>query len=275
MAPWRCADCYPQSVLPPEFDAVASEAWSKAENVEGYIGEREFRALCMLAAAAPKGGVTVEIGSFKGKSTIGVASIAAAFNLGQVVSIDPHNAPCETDPDLSESGTSFDDFEAALTRAGVRQHVEAHRAPSRDVAVGWNRPIRLLWIDGDHTYPGAKLDFDLFTPFLIEGAIVAFHDTLHEFEGPIRVFVENMLRSDEFGPAGFLHTIGWAQYRPKDGARFRKERQQLARKATRLIPLVANGRQVVGLTRIRYKLNCARVPHQVLTPSEFAAALTA
>jgi hypothetical protein len=228
----------------------------------------------MLAAAAPKGGVSVEIGSFKGKSTIGVASIATAFDLGQVVSIDPHNAPCETDPDLSESGTSFDDFEAALTHAGLRQQVEAHRAPSRDVAVGWNRPIRLLWIDGDHTYPGAKLDFDLFTPFLIEGAIVAFHDTLHEFEGPIRVFVEEMLRSDQFGPAGFLHTIGWAQYRPEDGARFRKQRQQLARKAMRLIPLVANGRQVVGFNRMRYKLNCARVPHHVLTPSEFTAALT-
>jgi hypothetical protein len=229
----------------------------------------------MLAAAAPRGGVTVEIGSFKGKSTIGVASIAKAFDLGQVVSIDPHNAPCETDPDLSESGTSFDDFETALTSAGLRESVEAHRAPSRDVAVGWNRPIRLLWIDGDHTYPGAKLDFDLFTPFLVDGAIVAFHDTLHEFEGPIRVFVEEMLQSDQFGPAGFLHTIGWAQYRPKDGFRFRRQRQQLARKATRLIPLVANGRQVVGFTRVRYKLNCARVPHQVLTPSEFTAALTA
>jgi hypothetical protein len=262
-------------VLPPDFDAVATDAWNRAQHVEGYIGEREFRALCMLAAAAPRGGVSVEIGSFKGKSTIGVATVAKAFDLGSVVSIDPHNAPCETDPDLSESGTSFDDFEASLIGAGLRERVEAHRMPSRDVAVNWDRPIRLLWIDGDHTYRGAKLDFDLFTPFLIEGGIVAFHDTLHEFEGPIRVFVENILGSDRFGPAGFLHTIGWAQYRPKDGIKFRKQRQQLARKATRLIPLVANGRQVVGLTRMRYKLNCARVPHQVLTPSEFSAALTA
>jgi hypothetical protein len=248
-------------------------AWTKAENVEGYIGDREFRALCMLAAAAPLGGVTVEIGSFKGKSTVGVASIAKAYGLGTVVSIDPHNQPCATDPDLPETGTSFDDFERALTQSGVRDQVEAHRAPSRDVAVGWNRPIRLLWIDGDHTYQGAKLDFDLFSPFLMEGAIVAFHDTLHEFEGPIRVFVEELLQSDQFGPAGFLHTIGWAQYRPKDGAKFRGQRQHLAKKAARLIPLVSNGRQVVGLTRMRYKLSCALVPHQVLTPAEFSSCL--
>jgi predicted O-methyltransferase YrrM len=258
-------------LLPPNLETVTNTAWNKAASVEGYIGEREFRALCMLAAAPPTGGVNVEIGSFKGKSTIGVASIASAFNLGDVVSVDPHNAPCETDPDLSESGTSFDDFQAALTQAGLRDRVEAHRKPSREAAVGWNRPIRLLWIDGDHTYKGAKLDFDLFKPFLIDGAIVAVHDTLHEFEGPIRVFVEDMLRSDEFGPASLLHTIGWAQYRPRDGANFRKQREKLAGKAARLIPLVANGRKVEGFTRTRFKLQCARIPHQVLTPAEFSA----
>lgn len=259
-------------MFPSNFDVVADAAWRQASDVEGYIGDKEFRALCMLVAAAPAGGVTLEIGSFKGKSTIGVASVAKAFNLGQVVSIDPHNAPSESDPDLGESGTSFHDFNDALQQASVLDFVEAHRAPSREVALGWNRPIRLLWIDGDHTYNGAKLDFDLFTPFLIDGAIVAFHDTLHEFEGPIRVFVEEMLQSDSFGPAGFLHTIGWAQYRPTDGAAFRKQRHQLAGKAAKLIPLVANGREVVGLNRMRYKLRCARVPHQVLTPSEFSAA---
>jgi hypothetical protein len=260
--------------LPSTLNTVIDTAWSKACNVEGYIGHREFRALCMLAAAAPTGGVNVEIGSFKGKSTIGVASIASTFHLGPVVSIDPHNAPSETDPDLHESGTSFDDFQSALTHAGLRDRVEAHRAPSREVAVAWNRPIRLLWIDGDHTYQGAKLDFDLFKPFLIDGAIVAIHDTLHEFEGPIRVFVEDMLRSDQFGPAGLLHTIGWAQYRPQDGARFRRQRAQLARKAARLIPLVANGRKVEGLTRLRFKLQCALIPHQILTPAEFSTLLT-
>lgn len=260
-------------MLPLDFEEVAARAWEKARNVEGYIGDREFRALCMLAAAAPKRGISLEIGSFKGKSTIAVASMAQAYDLGQVVSIDPHNQPSQTDPDLPATGTSFDDFQAALSQAGLRQLVEAHRAPSREVGAEWNRPIRLLWIDGDHTYAGAKLDFDLFTPFLVEGAIVAYHDTLHEFEGPIRVFVEEMLQSDRFGPAGFLHTIGWAQYRPRDGASFRKQRLGLARKAARLIPLVANNRAVVGFTRTRFKLNCARIPHQVLTPAEFSAYL--
>ncbi len=225
--------------LPANFDAVIDEAWQRARTVPGYIGELEFRALGLLAAASPPGGVTVEIGSFKGKSTVALASLAAHGGLGPVVSIDPHSAPSVTDPPLEGQPSSFHDFLGTLRHTGLQPHVEVHRAPSRDVAAHWRRPIRFLWIDGYHTYAGAKQDFDLFLPFLVEGAIVAIHDTLHEFEGPIRIFVEEMLRSDKFGPAGFFHTIGWAEHRPSDGARFRAGRERLARRAAKLIPIVA------------------------------------
>jgi len=137
---------------------------------------------------------------------------------------------------------------------------------------GWSsRPIRLLWIDGDHTYAGAKEDFDLFSPYVIEGGIVAFHDTLHEFEGPIRVVVEDLLRSDRFGPAAFFHTIGWAQYRPRDGSRFRVQRERLARRAAKLLPFVAEGRPVKGFAKLRYKVRRVLVPHAVPTPADWSA----
>src|ERR1700731_121849 len=177
-------------VLPVDLDTAIEEAWQRARDVPGYIGEREIRALGLLAACTPGDGLIVEIGSFKGKSTVAMASIAAHYSLGPVVSIDPHTAPSVTDPMLGGQDSSFNDFQASLRGAGVEEHVEAYRACSRDIAKGWNRPIRLLWIDGDHTYQGAKEDFDLFSPYLTDGAIVALHDTLHEFEGPIRVYVE-------------------------------------------------------------------------------------
>ena len=260
--------------LPPDLERATAAAWTKARNVPGYLGDREFRALAMLFAAAPKTGVTVEIGSFKGKSTVGLATLSSHYGLGPIVSIDPHNAPSATDPILGEQGSSFDDFQSALRAAEVEQQVEIHRSRSEDAAAGWNRPIRLLWIDGDHTLRGAKLDFDLYAPFLVDGGIVAIHDTLHEFEGPIRVFVEDILGSDRFGPAGFLHTIGWAQYCPSEGARYRADRRRLARRAARLIPLVAGGRQVKGLSKLRYKLHCAFVPHAVLSPAEWSTKIS-
>jgi hypothetical protein len=254
----------PSSDLEP---AIAS-AWAKASQVPGYIGEREFGALATLFVSAPRHGVSVEIGSFRGRSTVGLAALAAHYGLGPIISIDPHSAPSATDPDLGGQPSSFADFLQALEHSGTREQVEVHRAASRDVAPAWNRPIRFLWIDGDHTYRGAKSDFDMFLPHVIDRGIVALHDTLHEFEGPIRVFVEDMLRSDRFGPAGLLHSIGWAQYCPSEGVRFRGSREQLARQAGKLIPLVAGGRRVTGLAKYRWKLRCAMIPHPILTPAE-------
>src|SRR5262249_4406526 len=98
------------ATLPENFGAVIQEAWQRASAVAGFIGELEFRALGMLAAAAPPGGVTVEIGSYKGRSTVALASIAAQYGLGQVVSIDPHTSPSVTDPMFTEKASSFEDF---------------------------------------------------------------------------------------------------------------------------------------------------------------------
>lgn len=192
---------------------------------------------------------------------MGLASIAKRYSLGAVVTVDPHTGPSATDPDVGATGSSWDDFRATVGAAGVEDAVEAHRAYSRDLARDWDRPIRFLWIDGDHTYRGAKEDIELFRAQLVPGAIVALHDVLHSFEGPVRVFAEELLASDLFGPAGLCGSIGWAQYRPGDGARWRSARRKLARRVARLIPFVREGREPTGFAKLRYKLWRGLVPH--------------
>jgi len=261
----------PEAVeLPPDLDQAIEAAWQQVRAAPGFLTEREGRFLALLAAATPVRGAIVEIGSFKGKSTVGLATIAARYGTGPVVAMDPHTAPSATDPDLEGQASSWEDFTASLRRAGVTEAVEAHRACSRDVAVGWSRPIRLLWIDGDHTYAGAKEDLDLYLPHLVPGGIVALHDVLHDFDGPIRVFVHDILASDAFGPAGVCGSIGWAQYRPADGARFASERRHLARRAARLIPL-SSGAPQGALAKLHYKLWRARVPHGPVRAAAWAA----
>ena len=237
----------------------------------GFLTEREGRFLTLVAACAPAQGTILEIGSYKGKSTVGLASIAQRYGLGPVVAVDPHSAPAVTDFGHGLQQSSWDDFRASLRRAGVEQSVEAHRAYSRDLAPGWTRPIRYLWIDGDHTYQGAKADLDLFRKHLTPGAIVAMHDVLHSFEGPIRVFVEELLASDDFGPAGLCGSIGWAQYRPTDGASWRDARGRLGRKAARLIPFVREGREPKGFAKLRYKIRRGLVPHEAVNPADWLA----
>ena len=256
--------------LPADLPAVLDEAWEKVRVAPGFLTEVEARSLTMMAALTPGEGAIVEIGSFKGRSTVGLATIAARYGLGPVVAIDPHTAPSETCPDLEGESTSFNEFQKNLRSAGVEAQVEAHRAFSQQVAKNWTRPIRLLWIDGDHTYAGAKSDFDLYSPFVIEGGVIAVHDTLHEFEGPIRVVVEDMLRSDRFGPAGFFGSIGWAQYRPRDGEKYRAQRAEIAKRAEKLIPLLTTGRKLAGISKARYKLRRALVPRAGMPPEEWS-----
>ena len=220
------------------------------------------------AALAPAKGRNLEIGSFKGRSTVGIAYVTLHLGLGHVVAVDPHTSPASTDPDLRGKTTSYDDFVANLRAAGVFERVEIRRAYSYDLAREWNEPIRFLWIDGDHTYEGAKADLEMFKPFLVDGAIVAMHDVLGTFEGALRVFVEEILDRDEFGPAGFSGSIGWAQYRPRDGRRFRWRRRLLAIPGRKLIPVARRAdRGLHGWNKFLYKFWRPLAPHGDVTVS--------
>ena len=253
-------------LTPPDLQAALDEAWDRVRAAPGFLTEREGRFLALVAACAPAQGTILEIGSYKGKSTVGLASVAQRYGLGPVVAVDPHSAPAVTDFGHGSQQSSWDDFRASLRRAGVEGSVEAHRAYSRDLARGWTRPIRLLWIDGDHTYAGAKQDIELFRGFLTPGAIVAMHDVLHTFDGPVRVFAEEVLASDDFGPAGVCGSIGWAQYRPRDGASWGGARRALARRVRRLIPFVREGNEPRGVRKLVYKMMRGLVPHRAPTP---------
>src|SRR5450756_140254 len=155
------------------------------------------------AALAPAQGKNLEIGSFKGRSTVGIAYVTRELGLGTVVAVDPHTSPATTDPDIRGKTSSYGDFVPNLRTAGVFERVEIKRAYSHELAREWKDSSRFLWFDGDHTYEGAKADLDMFKPYLVDGAIVAMHDVLGTFEGALRVFVEEVLDSDDFGSAGF------------------------------------------------------------------------
>jgi len=141
--------------IPTDLKTVLDEAWEETRKVPGHLGENEARFLGLLAACVPVEGAIVEIGSFKGRSTVMLAKVASHYGVGPVVAIDPHNSPILLDRQSDPAVSSYQDFLNSIRAAGVSNHVESHLAYSTDVAISWNRPIRLLWIDGDHSYEGA------------------------------------------------------------------------------------------------------------------------
>jgi predicted O-methyltransferase YrrM len=258
----------PARALRPEFDNFVRETLAEAGRAEGYLSPREMRFLCLLGAMPTAAGEVLEIGSFKGRSTVILARAARLAGDERISAVDPMTAPSATDPDLRGDESSLADFDANLSRAGVREFVNFHQRFSHELAPEWTRPLRLLWIDGDHTYEGTKADLDGFKPHLADGAIVAIHDVLHEFEGGSRVFLEDVLESDDFGACGFCGSIGWARYRP-GGGEFANRKHALAKKLRRLLPFVTGERHVKGFSKLRYKAWRALIPHGEVDPARW------
>lgn len=257
--------------IPADLENVLNVGWEEARGVPGHLSENEARFLGLLAACVPAKGANLEIGSFKGRSTVMLAKVASHYGCGPIVAIDPHNSDILLKTEDHPEDSSYRDFLRHIHGAGVSDQVESHVARSTDVAKSWNRPIRVLWIDGDHSLAGVKNDLYGFLPYLQPLGVVAFHDALNVFPGPIRVFVEDVLGSDRFGAAGFVNSIAWAQYRPQDGGTFRGSRLALARRAARLLPFVDTGKELQGILKRRYKLMRFFVPHSAISAGEWAS----
>lgn len=60
---------------------------------------------------------------------------------------------------------------------------DSHSAAARDRAAAYfgGEKIDFLFIDGDHSYDGVKADFELFSPMVRPGGVVAFHDINPDF----------------------------------------------------------------------------------------------
>src|SRR3954471_23167197 len=97
--------------------------------VEGWLTEAQAERLAAAAAAPRPAGAVVEIGSFRGRSTIVLARAA-----GHVVAIDPHagggRAPQEIAPDAARGEADRAAFAANLAAAGVAERVRHVRKPS-------------------------------------------------------------------------------------------------------------------------------------------------
>ena len=184
-----------------------------SQNLGGCLSVREARFLALAAATLPPSlGEVLEIGSFKGKSTTLLAKAVGLAGGDHVVAVDPLTLPATTDPSIELDESLPEIFWDTLDINGVRDVVEFHQLRSEELALTWDRPLRFLWIDGDHTYKGTKTDFDNFAQHLRPGSVVALHDVLHPAEGPARVFCEQILLSSAFGPRGLCGSIGWAQF---------------------------------------------------------------
>jgi predicted O-methyltransferase YrrM len=160
-------------------------------DIPGWLTDEEGEALYELARACRGDGVIVEIGSWKGKSTVCLALGSQAGNSVPVYAIDPH------------ADYRFGDFKTNIERAGIAELVRPIASLSQAAAAGFDEPIELLFVDGAHEYDLVLEDFEQWVPKVVDGGSVAFHDTTWT-KGPRKVVGQGIYRSRRFNDVRFV-----------------------------------------------------------------------
>jgi predicted O-methyltransferase YrrM len=155
-------------------------------NVVGQISKKELFTLYSHALQLRQRAVAVEIGSFKGKSAVALGLGAQRVG-ARVYCIDPH------DPFIGVAGGVFGpgdlkDKIRHIHTFDLGDVVFPICLSSTRVAEIWDKPVDLLWIDGDHTYEFVSKDFLGFSPHVVPGGVIILHD--REMEGVAKLISE-------------------------------------------------------------------------------------
>lgn len=91
-------------------------------------------------------------------------------------------------------GISYDDFMVGRFRLyEVGGRVNWILADSK--TMNWDRPVDLLFIDGNHSYEGVKGDIENWVPHVVDDAVVLFHD--YHMKG-VKKAVDEFLEQNEY-----------------------------------------------------------------------------
>ncbi len=175
-----------------------------AQDIDGFLTNREGQLLYSAAAACQGKGVIVEIGSWKGKSTIWLAQgVKDSKQKTLIYAIDPHTGSPEHQKDNTKVWT-FDIFQKNINNAGVAGIIHPIIKTSADAIEHIKNPIELLFIDGAHEYESVLEDYTLYRPLVIDGGFIAFHDT--PWPG-VEQLMKEILRRDSFKNVYFTDTL--------------------------------------------------------------------
>lgn len=158
------------------------------DRTEGMVDFEEALLLYCLSREVQNGCI-VEIGSYRGRSTVFLARGSIDGAKANVYAIDPHKQF------MGVLGGIFGPqdriaFYKAMLENGCSEIVSLINLSSEYFAPNWKEPVSLLWIDGDHRHEGVKRDFELWMPYLVSGATIAFDDATNPNLGPSRIIDE-------------------------------------------------------------------------------------
>lgn len=200
-------------------------------DVEGWMSPGQASTLYDAASRCPERGRIVEIGSFRGRSTIVLAS-AAATDV-EIVAIDPHagndRGPQEIEGFADEAADDHAVFNANLATAGVQDRVRHVREFSDVALADVPGAIDVLYIDGAHRYAPARADIRAWGARIEPGGTMLIHDSFSSI-GVTMAIVRELVWGRTFRYVGRSRsmTIYRADLPAGVGARWSNAARQLA-----------------------------------------------
>jgi len=209
---------------------TVEQALALTADVDGWMIDGQGRRLYAAAARVRPNGQIVEIGSFRGRSTIVLASAASPDV--RVIAIDPHagndRGPQEIDGYDVEAATDHEVFTANLAAAGVTDRVRHVRVFSDDAHAEVDGDIDVLYIDGAHRYAPARADIAHWGRRMPVGGTMLIHDSFSSI-GVTLAILRELLLGGRFRYVGRSRSL--AEYRAEQlgsGARIRNAGRQVA-----------------------------------------------
>lgn len=194
------------------------QALGAARDVDGWMTDEQARVLFERARSLVAPARIVEIGSYRGRSAIVLASAAA--DGVEVVAIDPHagndRGPQQLEGTPGEGDADHAAFLENLERAGVAARVTHLRLRSQDALGSLSGGVQLLYVDGAHRYVPARDDIAGWGSRVAGGGTMLVHDSFSSVGVTLALFRLLALSGDwrYLGRTGSL-----AEYRRERRAR--------------------------------------------------------
>jgi len=161
---------------------------SAVEAIQGLMvpGQEEY--LFNKVKSLPNDAVIVEIGSYKGRSTVAMSYACIGTNR-KIYCIDTWDG---NDTDFSDRNF-FDIWQENIEKNGLSQYVVPLRGDSHQILSQWegftgDKAIDFIFIDGSHQFLDVLKDYEQSLPLVKDGGWIAFHDVVPTWPGPERVW---------------------------------------------------------------------------------------
>ena len=203
---------------PPAHSASYAETRAAVADVEGWMSDDQGERLDAAARRLGAGQRIVEIGSFRGRSTI-VLARAAAEGV-EVIAIDPHagndRGPQELEGYAAEASEDHRAFRANLAAAGVDERITHLRMMSDEALGAVDGPVHLLYIDGAHRYAPALADITAWGERVADGGTMLIHDSFSSI-GVTLAILRRLALSGEWVYTGRSRSLAEFRRTPRRG----------------------------------------------------------